>query len=167
MAHFPKPAEGSWTEHYPGLGTGPISYRDSYDPDVWQDEIDTIFTKEWLNVGREIGDGLQFAVVVDLELFARQIGDEAAFAVDDRGIDGHRLDTRPELGLTRGWRDREHGQSGQNGKNGTADRQLSLLEKARGICSLRYYALSIPPTRAAVCRLPSCGPPGGLLKVRR
>ena len=52
MAHFPKPAEGSWTEHYPGLGTEPVSYRDSYDPDYWQQEIDTIFMKEWLNVGR-------------------------------------------------------------------------------------------------------------------
>jgi phenylpropionate dioxygenase-like ring-hydroxylating dioxygenase large terminal subunit len=52
MPHFPKPAEGSWTEHYPGLGTGPVSYRDSYDPEWWQREIDTIFTKEWLNVGR-------------------------------------------------------------------------------------------------------------------
>ena len=52
MAHFPKPAEGSWTEHYPGLGTGPVSYKDSYDPDYWQQEIDTIFKKEWLCVGR-------------------------------------------------------------------------------------------------------------------
>ena len=52
MAHFPKPAEGSWTEHYPGLGTEPVSYRDSFDPDHWQGEIDSIFTKEWLCVGR-------------------------------------------------------------------------------------------------------------------
>lgn len=52
MPHFAKPAEGSWTEHYPGLGTGPISYRDSFDPDHWQAEIDTIFMKEWLCVGR-------------------------------------------------------------------------------------------------------------------
>jgi phenylpropionate dioxygenase-like ring-hydroxylating dioxygenase large terminal subunit len=52
MAHFPKPAEGSWTEHYPGLGTGPVSYRDSFDPEYWQREIDTIFMKEWLHVGR-------------------------------------------------------------------------------------------------------------------
>lgn len=52
MAHFPKPAEGSWTQHYPGLGTGPISYRDSFDPEIWQQEIDSIFTKEWLCVGR-------------------------------------------------------------------------------------------------------------------
>ena len=52
MPHFPKPAEGSWTEHYPGLGTAPVSYQDSYDPDHWQAEIDSIFTKEWLCVGR-------------------------------------------------------------------------------------------------------------------
>ena len=52
MAHFAKPAEGSWTEHYPGLGTEPVSYRDSYDPDIWAEEIETIFKKEWLCVGR-------------------------------------------------------------------------------------------------------------------
>ena len=34
MAHFPKPAEGSWTEHYPELGTGPVSYEDSISPGV-------------------------------------------------------------------------------------------------------------------------------------
>jgi cyclohexanone monooxygenase len=28
MPHFPKPAEGSWTQHYPHLGTGPISNAD-------------------------------------------------------------------------------------------------------------------------------------------
>ena len=27
-------------------------YKDSYDPEFWQQEIDTIFKKEWLNVGR-------------------------------------------------------------------------------------------------------------------
>ena len=27
MAHFAKPAEGSWTEHYPELGTGPVVLR--------------------------------------------------------------------------------------------------------------------------------------------
>lgn len=52
MPHFAKPDEGTWTEHYPGLGTGPISYRDSFDPDHWQAEIDSIFMKEWLCVGR-------------------------------------------------------------------------------------------------------------------
>ena len=52
MPHFSKPPEGSWTEHYPGLGTEPVSYRDSYDPEHWQNEIDTIFMKEWLCVGR-------------------------------------------------------------------------------------------------------------------
>jgi hypothetical protein len=32
MPHFVKPAEGSWTEHYPELGTGPVSYEDSISP---------------------------------------------------------------------------------------------------------------------------------------
>jgi len=25
MARYPKPAEGSWTEHYPHVGTGAVS----------------------------------------------------------------------------------------------------------------------------------------------
>ena len=34
MARWPKPAEGSWTEHYPELGTGPISFRRFHVPGV-------------------------------------------------------------------------------------------------------------------------------------
>jgi phenylpropionate dioxygenase-like ring-hydroxylating dioxygenase large terminal subunit len=52
MPHFPKPAEGSWTEHYPGLGTGPVSYEDSISPEHYELERDAIFRKTWLNVGR-------------------------------------------------------------------------------------------------------------------
>ena len=52
MPHFPKPAEGSWTEHYPDLGTGPISYEDSISPEVYEHERDAIFARTWLNVGR-------------------------------------------------------------------------------------------------------------------
>jgi phenylpropionate dioxygenase-like ring-hydroxylating dioxygenase large terminal subunit len=52
MPHFPKPAEGSWTEHYPDLGTGPISYADSTSPEVYERERDAIFSRTWLNVGR-------------------------------------------------------------------------------------------------------------------
>ncbi len=51
MAHFPKPAEGSWTEHF-GLDTGPVSYADSISPDHYELERDAIFRKTWLNVGR-------------------------------------------------------------------------------------------------------------------
>ena len=35
MARFPKPAEGSWTQHYPELGTAPVSYEDSISPEVY------------------------------------------------------------------------------------------------------------------------------------
>ena len=34
MPHFAKPAEGSWTEHYPELGTGPVDYEDSISPEL-------------------------------------------------------------------------------------------------------------------------------------
>src|SRR5262245_49264960 len=52
MARFPKPREGSWTEHYPELGTGLVSYEDSISPEFHELERDAIFRRAWLNVGR-------------------------------------------------------------------------------------------------------------------
>ena len=52
MAHFAKPAEGSWTEHYPELGTAPVNYEDSISPEFYELEREAIFKKTWLNVGR-------------------------------------------------------------------------------------------------------------------
>jgi phenylpropionate dioxygenase-like ring-hydroxylating dioxygenase large terminal subunit len=52
MARWPKPPEGSWTAHYPELGTEPISYEDSISPEFYELERDAIFRRAWLNVGR-------------------------------------------------------------------------------------------------------------------
>jgi phenylpropionate dioxygenase-like ring-hydroxylating dioxygenase large terminal subunit len=52
MGRFPKPPEGSWTEHYPELGTGPVSYEDSTSPEFYERERRAIFKRAWLNVGR-------------------------------------------------------------------------------------------------------------------
>ncbi|MBO2447703.1 aromatic ring-hydroxylating dioxygenase subunit alpha [Actinomadura barringtoniae] len=52
MGRWPKPAEGSWTEHYPGLGTEPISFEDSTSPEFFELEREAIFKRAWLNVGR-------------------------------------------------------------------------------------------------------------------
>src|SRR5262245_41244700 len=52
MSRFPKPAEGSWTEPYPELGTGPVSYEDSISPEFYDRERNAIFKRAWLNVGR-------------------------------------------------------------------------------------------------------------------
>ncbi|GAA0954995.1 aromatic ring-hydroxylating dioxygenase subunit alpha [Actinocorallia libanotica] len=52
MARWPKPPEGSWTEHYPELGTAPISYEDSISPEFFELEREAIFKRAWLNVGR-------------------------------------------------------------------------------------------------------------------
>ena len=49
---FPKPAEGSWTEHYPQLGTKPVSYEDSISPEFYALERDAVFRQAWLQVGR-------------------------------------------------------------------------------------------------------------------
>jgi phenylpropionate dioxygenase-like ring-hydroxylating dioxygenase large terminal subunit len=52
VAHFPKPAEGSWTQHFPQLGTQPVDYSDSIDPAHYEKEREAIFKRSWLNVGR-------------------------------------------------------------------------------------------------------------------
>ncbi len=52
MAHFAKPEQGSWTELYPQLGTDPVNYDDSIDPQWFEDERDAVFRRSWLNVGR-------------------------------------------------------------------------------------------------------------------
>jgi phenylpropionate dioxygenase-like ring-hydroxylating dioxygenase large terminal subunit len=52
MARFPKPAEGSWTEHYPELGTAPVSYDDSTSAEQYERERRAVFQRAWLNVGR-------------------------------------------------------------------------------------------------------------------
>src|SRR6478672_3139789 len=52
MAKWPKPPEGSWTQHYPELGTAPISYEDSISPEFYGLEREAVFRRSWLNVGR-------------------------------------------------------------------------------------------------------------------
>jgi nitrite reductase/ring-hydroxylating ferredoxin subunit len=52
MPHFAKPAEGSWTGHYPELGTSPVDYTDSIDPAYYEAERTAVFRHTWLNVGR-------------------------------------------------------------------------------------------------------------------
>ncbi|MFP3671182.1 hypothetical protein SB717_39565, partial [Priestia sp. SIMBA_032] len=52
MVKYAKPSEVSWTEHYPELGTGPISLRDSYSPEFYELEREAIFKRAWLNLGR-------------------------------------------------------------------------------------------------------------------
>jgi phenylpropionate dioxygenase-like ring-hydroxylating dioxygenase large terminal subunit len=52
MPHFPKPAEGSWTEHWPEISLAPVDYTDSVDPAYYELEREAIFKKTWLMVGR-------------------------------------------------------------------------------------------------------------------
>jgi phenylpropionate dioxygenase-like ring-hydroxylating dioxygenase large terminal subunit len=52
MPRIRKPPEGSWTRHYPELGTAPVSYEDSISPEIHELEREAIFKRTWLNVGR-------------------------------------------------------------------------------------------------------------------
>jgi phenylpropionate dioxygenase-like ring-hydroxylating dioxygenase large terminal subunit len=49
--HWPKPAPGTWTEAF-GLGTGPVSLKDSYDPEFFELEKEAVFRRSWLHIGR-------------------------------------------------------------------------------------------------------------------
>ncbi|HVA07996.1 MAG TPA: aromatic ring-hydroxylating dioxygenase subunit alpha, partial [Acidimicrobiales bacterium] len=48
---FEKPAPGTWTEAF-GLDTGPVSFRDSYDPGFYELEKEAVFRRSWITVGR-------------------------------------------------------------------------------------------------------------------
>lgn len=52
MAKFAKPDEGSWTEHYPQIGTAPVEYEDSISPEYYELERRAVFGRTWLNIGR-------------------------------------------------------------------------------------------------------------------
>jgi nitrite reductase/ring-hydroxylating ferredoxin subunit len=83
MPPWPKPSEGSWTLHYPELGTGPISFEDSVSPEFYELEREAIFKRAWLNVGR----------VEDLprngSYFTKEIHVAKTSLVIVRGQDGH------------------------------------------------------------------------------
>jgi phenylpropionate dioxygenase-like ring-hydroxylating dioxygenase large terminal subunit len=46
-----KPAEGSWTRAM-GFDTGPVSFKDTYDPEFYELEKEAVFRRSWLNIGR-------------------------------------------------------------------------------------------------------------------
>ena len=52
MPRFEKPSEGSWTEHYPELGTGPVSFHDCISPEFHEEEAEAVFGRAWLLLAR-------------------------------------------------------------------------------------------------------------------
>src|SRR6478736_8461254 len=55
MTRSGRPTKGSresWTEHYPELGTGPISFADSTSEEFYELEREAVFKRAWLNVAR-------------------------------------------------------------------------------------------------------------------
>ena len=52
MTSFPRPREGTWTQHYPELGTARVPFEDAVSPEFYERERDAIFRRAWLNVGR-------------------------------------------------------------------------------------------------------------------
>ena len=86
MAKWPKPAEGSWTEHYPELGTGPVSFRDSTSPEFYELEREAVFKRAWLNVAR-VEEVPRVGSYLTKEI-------DAARSVGDRGEGQGRADPR-------------------------------------------------------------------------
>ncbi|MEB3019481.1 SRPBCC family protein [[Mycobacterium] crassicus] len=52
MMRTGRPPQGSWTEHYPDLGTGPVSFADSTSPEFFELEREAVFKRAWLNLAR-------------------------------------------------------------------------------------------------------------------
>jgi nitrite reductase/ring-hydroxylating ferredoxin subunit len=50
VTRWAKPAEGSWTEHYPEFGTATVTI--DVTPEFYELEREAIFKRAWLNVGR-------------------------------------------------------------------------------------------------------------------
>ena len=69
MAHFPKPAAGSWTENYPELGTAPVDYTDSIDPAFFEAERNAIFhaaknlDASFFGGGEHFGEDIEVPVI--------------------------------------------------------------------------------------------------------
>jgi len=78
---WPRPTEGTWTEHYCDLGTEPISFEDSVSAEFYELESEAIFKRAWLNVGR----------IEDLprrgSYFTKEISIARASVVVARGLD--------------------------------------------------------------------------------
>jgi carnitine monooxygenase subunit len=47
-----RPASGHWTDAYPELGRGPVSFEDCVSEEFYAKEIEHVFKKAWLYVGR-------------------------------------------------------------------------------------------------------------------
>lgn len=47
-----KPASGYWHDAYPELGRGPVSFEDCVSESFYQQELEHVFKKTWLYVGR-------------------------------------------------------------------------------------------------------------------
>ena len=47
-----KPPSGLWADAYPELGSGPISFEDSFCPEFYEKEREHVFRKTWLFMGR-------------------------------------------------------------------------------------------------------------------
>ena len=42
---YPKPPEGTWTEHYSELGTAPVSYESSISPEFYEQVVQPMFER--------------------------------------------------------------------------------------------------------------------------
>lgn len=82
MAQFQRPEAGTWTEHYPALGTGRVSFEDSISPEFFECEREAIFRRAWLHVGRVE------QLPRDGSFFTKEIPSARASVIVSRDVDG-------------------------------------------------------------------------------
>ena len=77
---FDKPDEG-WTRRA-GMSTTDVSFRDSIDPQYHADELDAVFRRSWLHIGRE------FQIPNPGDYFTRELPGLGTSLIVTRGRDG-------------------------------------------------------------------------------
>jgi phenylpropionate dioxygenase-like ring-hydroxylating dioxygenase large terminal subunit len=77
---FDKPEEG-WTRHA-GMTTGDVSFHDSIDPRYHEDEVEAVFRRSWLFIGRE------YQIPNPGDYFTREMPGLDASVIVSRGRDG-------------------------------------------------------------------------------
>ena len=77
---FDKPAEG-WAVHA-GMTNADVSYADSIDPEFHRDELEAVFRRSWLNVGRVI------QIPSGGDYFTRELPGLGVSLIVSRGRDG-------------------------------------------------------------------------------
>ena len=90
VSSFPRPSEGTWTEHYPELGTEPVSYADStirspgehpdYHVDIEPHGVLAFPYWDWGFYGPGVGGGARFSIPLCKNCFIPKINNNVTIS---------------------------------------------------------------------------------------